>query len=83
MSYSLKEHGATSIYAACVHGVLSDNAIQNLEESPIEKLFITNSISLSKEKEKCKKIVQLSIAELLAIAVKKIHLEESISILFR
>ncbi|MCB5230352.1 MAG: ribose-phosphate diphosphokinase, partial [Candidatus Cloacimonas sp.] len=59
------------------------NAVKDLEDSPIEKLFITNSIQLSEEKQKCEKIVQLSIAELLAIAIKKIHLEESISILFR
>ncbi|MBW6516577.1 MAG: ribose-phosphate pyrophosphokinase [Candidatus Cloacimonetes bacterium] len=83
ISYTLKEQGAKAIFAACVHGVLSGNAIKNIEESPIEKLFVTNSISLSKDKEKCEKIVQLSIAELLAIAIKKIHLEESISILFR
>lgn len=83
ISYTLKEQGAESIYAACVHGVLSGNAVQNIEQSPIEKLFVTNSIALASEKEKSSKIVQLSIAELLAIAIKKIHLEESISILFR
>jgi ribose-phosphate pyrophosphokinase len=53
------------------------------EDSPIEKLFITNTIPLSGEKKMCKKVVQLSIAEMLAIAIKKIHIEESISILFR
>ncbi|MFA5498819.1 MAG: ribose-phosphate pyrophosphokinase [Candidatus Cloacimonadia bacterium] len=83
IAYALKESGAKKIYAACVHGVLSRNAVKDLEDSPIEKLFITNSIQLSEEKQKCEKIVQLSIAELLAIAIKKIHLEESISILFR
>jgi ribose-phosphate pyrophosphokinase len=46
-------------------------------------MFITNSIPLDKKKEKCKKLVQLSIAEMLAIAIKKIHIEESLSILFR
>lgn len=79
----LAEQGAKQIYACCVHGVLSSNAIANLENSPIDKLFITNSVPLNEEKKKCKKIVQLSIAELLASAIKKIHLEESISILFR
>lgn len=74
---------AEKIYAACVHGVLSGKAIKNLEDSPIEKLFITNTIPLDENKKKCKKIVQLSIAELLATAIKKIHMEESISILFR
>ncbi len=83
MSQALMKHGAKKVYAACAHGILSGNAIRNLEESPIEKLFITNSVPLTKEKAKCKKIVQLSIAELLANAIKKIHIEESLSILFR
>lgn len=83
MSKALMDRGAKKVYAACVHGVLSGNAIENLEGSPIEKLYITNSIPLSPEKKKCKKIVQLSIAELLAIAIKKIHIEESLSNLFR
>ncbi len=78
----LKDFGAEKIYAACAHGVLSGNALQNIESSPIEKLFITNTVPLG-EKKQSKKIVQLSIAELLAIAIKKIHIEESISILFR
>ncbi|MCK5022367.1 MAG: ribose-phosphate pyrophosphokinase [Candidatus Pacebacteria bacterium] len=83
MSKALMDHGAKKVYAACAHGVLSGNAIKNLEESPIEKLYITNSIPLSPEKKKCKKIIQLSIAEMLAIAIKKIHIEESLSNLFR
>ncbi len=83
MSKALMDRGAKKVYAACVHGILSGNAIENLEGSPIEKLYITNSIPLSQEKKKCKKIVQLSIAELLAIAIKKIHIEESLSNLFR
>jgi ribose-phosphate pyrophosphokinase len=82
MSKVLAEEGAKKVYAACVHGVLSGKAVENIEDSPIEKLFITNTIPLNPEK-KSKKIVQLSIAEMLAIAIKKIHIEESISILFR
>ena len=83
MSKGLMDKGAKNVFAACAHGILSGNAIKNIEESPIEKLFITNSVPLSEEKKKCKKITQLSIAELLAIAIKKIHIEESLSILFR
>ncbi|MFO7660561.1 MAG: ribose-phosphate pyrophosphokinase [Candidatus Cloacimonadaceae bacterium] len=79
----LAEQGAQKVYAACVHGVLSGNAVASIEDSPIEKLFITNTIPLRDEKNKSKKIVQLSIAEMLSIAIKKIHIEESISILFR
>ncbi len=83
MANKLADLGADKVYASCVHGVLSGNAVEKLENSPIEKLFITNTIPLNEEKKKSKKIIQLSIAELLATAIKKIHLEESISILFR
>ncbi|MDD4310025.1 MAG: phosphoribosyltransferase family protein, partial [Candidatus Cloacimonetes bacterium] len=83
VAYALEKLGVKRIYAACTHGVLSGNAVANLEASPIEKLFITNTIALTEEKQQCAKIVQLSIAEMLAIAIKKIHIEESISILFR
>ncbi|HOD18171.1 MAG TPA: ribose-phosphate pyrophosphokinase [Candidatus Cloacimonadota bacterium] len=82
MAQTLTEQGAKKIYAACVHGVLSGNAVQSIEDSPLEKLFITDTIPLSQDKRKCNKIVQLSIAEMLAIAIKKIHIEESVSILF-
>ncbi len=80
---AVKAKGAKKVFAACAHGVLSGKAIENLENSPIDKLYITNSIPLTPEKEKCNKIVQLSIAEMLAMAIKKIHIEESLSILFR
>lgn len=80
---ALQEQGAQRIFAACTHGVLSGSAVQNLEASPIEKLFVTNSVPLCEEKAKCGKIVQLSIAEMLAVAIKKIHIEESLSVLFR
>ena len=83
MARALEEQGAKKIFAACTHGVLSGRAIESLETSPIEKLFITNTIQLDERKSSCKKIVQLSIAEMLAIAIKKIHIGESISLLFR
>lgn len=83
ISKVIQDNGAKKIYAACVHGVLSGNALEKLDNSPIEKLFITNSVALSEDKKKHPKIVPISIAELLAITIKKIHLGESISILFR
>ncbi len=79
----LRSYDVKKIYAACTHGVLSGQAIQNIERSSIEKLFVTNTIPLSPEAANCPKIVQLSIAEMLAIAIKKIHIEESLSILFK
>ncbi|HPN40987.1 MAG TPA: ribose-phosphate pyrophosphokinase [Candidatus Cloacimonadota bacterium] len=83
VAHALHKQGTQRIFAACTHGVLSGSAVENLEASPIEKLFVTNTIPLTDEKAKCKKIVQLSIAEMLAVAIKKIHIEESLSVLFR
>ncbi|NLW19003.1 MAG: ribose-phosphate pyrophosphokinase [Candidatus Cloacimonetes bacterium] len=78
----LMEHGVKKVYAACTHGVLSCSAVQNLEASPIEQLFITNTIPLSPQAAACKKITQLSIATMLAKAITNIHQEESLSVLF-
>lgn len=83
VAHALHKQGTQRIFAACTHGVLSGSAVENLEASPIEKLFVTNTIPLVEEKAKCQKIVQLSIAEMLAVAIKKIHIEESLSVLFR
>ena len=69
---ALKKKGAKSISAACIHGVLSGEAVEKLEKSPIEKLFITDSIPLIPEK-RSKKIEVISIAELLASAIIRIQ----------
>jgi ribose-phosphate pyrophosphokinase len=80
---ALQDREVKEIYAACTHGVLSGHAVEKIAASPIKKLFVTNTIPLSEEAEKCEKIVQLSLAEMLAVAIKKVHIEESLSILFR
>lgn len=78
---ALKKKGARTIYAACTHPVLSGEAVHKVENSPIERLFVTNTIPISEEK-KSPKIVVLSIAELLGEAILRIHEERSISSLF-
>jgi ribose-phosphate pyrophosphokinase len=77
----LKEKGAKDIYFACTHGVLSANAIQRIEESPLVKMVITDTIPLQDEKV-CDKIEVRSISHLLAQAIDRIHNETSISTLF-
>ena len=79
---ALKEHGAISVVAYATHAVLSEPAIERLEESAIERLTITNTIALSPKSADCKKIEVRSIAPLLAKAVRRIHLGESVSSLF-
>lgn len=77
----LKERGAKKIYACVTHGVLSGDAVKKLENSFIDFLVITDSIPLPPQK-RSKKIKVVSVAGLFAEAIKRIHLEKSISILF-
>lgn len=79
---ALKDHGASRVFAASTHAVLSGPAIERINNSVIEELIVTNTIPLDSKKEKCKKLVVLSIAPLLAEAIKRIHEESSISSLF-
>jgi ribose-phosphate pyrophosphokinase len=78
---SLKEQGATRILATCSHPVFSGPALERIEDSPIEKVVVTDTIPLPEEK-RTSKIIQLSVAELLARAIKNIHKESSVSELF-
>ena len=79
---ALKEQGATNIYASCVHAVLSGPAVERIEKSAIEEMVITDSIPLSSTAKESKKFVVLSMAELLAEAIKSVHDETSVSRLF-
>lgn len=79
---TLLEHGAQSVSAAITHPVLSGPAVQRISQSAIKELVVTDSIPLSKEALACNKIIQLSVAELLAKAIKRIHNAESVSSLF-
>jgi len=79
---ALKEKGAGRVLAACTHAVLSGPALDRINNSAIEELIVTNTIKLDSKQEKCKKLTVLSIAPLLAEAIKRIHDESSISSLF-
>ena len=79
---ALKKDGADRVYACAVHGVLSGQALDKIEKSPIDKMIVTNTIPLSPAGAACRKIVVLSVARLLAQAIKSIHEETSVSSLF-
>ena len=68
-------------YACATHGVLSGKAIENLRNSPIHQLVLTDTIPLPEEK-KLDNITVLSIAPLFAEAINRIHSDHSVSILF-
>lgn len=78
---ALKDHGARSIYACCTHAVLSDPALERLQAAPIEEVVITNTIALPTDR-KIPKLVVLSVAEIIAEAILRVHEMRSISELF-
>ena len=79
---AIKEKGARKIVAACTHAVLSGPAIDRINASGLKELIVTNTIPMDKKIRKCKKITVLSVAPLLAEAIKRIHEESSVSSLF-
>ena len=79
---ALKAHGATDVYVSCVHPVLSGPAVERLAKSSIKEMVVSDSIPLESGARELKNIVVLSIAELLAEAIKSIHDETSVSRLF-
>ncbi len=79
---TLLENGAREVHACCSHPVLSGPAIERLRNSELKSLVVTNSIPLREEARKCGKITVLSISELLANAINRIHNEDSVSSLF-
>ena len=80
---ALKERGAAKVYAYCTHPVLSGRAIENIENSVLDELVVTNTIPLSAAAQSCSRIRQLDIAPVVAEAVRRISNEESISAMFR
>jgi ribose-phosphate pyrophosphokinase len=79
---ALKEHGAKRVMAYCTHPVLSGKAVENLEGSELDELVVTDTIPLSERIQACGKVRQLSIAEMLAETMRRIHTEESVSSMF-
>ncbi len=81
-SQALKEQGATKVLAYCTHAVLSGSAVARIAESEIDELVVTDTIPLSPEAVACRRIRQISIAELMAETMLRISNEASVSSLF-
>ena len=75
-------HGGTAVYAAATHGVLSGPAIERITGSPIKQVIVTDTIPLTEAAKACGKITQLSVADILAEAIYRIHNYDSVSQLF-
>ncbi len=76
---ALKERGALSIKAICTHPILSGPAFQRIEDSPIDELLVTDTVQLRQPSDKIK---VLSVANIFAEAIQRIHTNDTISALF-
>ena len=81
-SDALLDQGASAVYACCTHPVFSGEAVERICKSRLTRVVVTDSIPLTEKAKGCKRIVVLSIAELLARAIQSIHEETSVSTLF-
>jgi len=79
---ALKKYGATRVVACCTHPVLSGPAVDRIKDSVLDELIVTNSIPLTQAAKDSGKIKVLSVASLLAEAIKRIHHSDSVSSLF-
>jgi len=79
---ALKENGATSVKAYCTHPVLSGKAIENISNSVLDELVVTDTIPLRADALSCKKIRQLSVAEMLAETIRRMISGDSVSSLY-
>jgi ribose-phosphate pyrophosphokinase len=81
-SQAVITRGARSVLAAGTHGLFSGPAIERIEKSQISQVIVTDTVPLSPKAAACKKVVQLSVAELLAETIRRIRGRDSLSSLF-
>jgi ribose-phosphate pyrophosphokinase len=79
---ALKARGAKKVLAYCAHAVLSGTAVSRINDSSLDELVVTDTISLSDEAQKSPRIRQLSVADVLAETIRRISNEDSVSSLF-
>ena len=80
---ALKDRGARGVVAYITHAVLSGPAIDRINESALDAMFVTDTIPLSAQAKACSRITQLSLDRLLAEAIRRVSNEESVSAMFR
>lgn len=81
-AHELKKSGAKSVRAYITHPVLSGPALKNIKNSQIDEVVITDTIPLSEEGRACDKIRVVSLSDMLAQAMKRVNIEESVSSMF-
>ncbi len=79
---ALKEQGAVRVVAYCVHPVLSGPAIDNILNSDLDELVVTDTIPLSEAAQQCDRIRQLSVSQMLAETIRRMAQGESVSSMY-
>ncbi len=79
---ALKDKGAEKVVAYCTHPVLSGPAVENIEKSTIDEIVVTDTIPLSPAARACRRIRQLSVAQMLAETIRRMALGESVSSMY-
>lgn len=78
----LKEGGAVEVYAMVTHGILSGNALANLEKSVLSKVIVTNTLPQDEHCKACEKVEVMDVGNVLGEVIRRSHYGESVSILF-
>ena len=79
---TLEQHGAKETVAIVVHGILSGNAIETLNNSKLTRVVVTNTVPHDDKREMCSKLETIDISATLAEAIRRTHNGESVSYLF-
>ncbi|HLD13274.1 MAG TPA: ribose-phosphate pyrophosphokinase [Burkholderiales bacterium] len=79
---ALKDHGARKVLAYCTHPVLSGPAVERISKSKLDELVVTDTIPLKPEAKACKRIRQVSVAQILAESMRRLAEDDSVSTLF-
>ncbi len=79
---AIQEAGANAVYATATHGVLSGPAVQRIQDSPLERVYVTDTIPTGAAARACDKIQTVSVSGLFAEAIRAIHHHDSVSRLF-
>ena len=79
---ALKAHGAGDVYATATHAVLSGPALERINESDLNEVLVCNTIPTEEKVKNCSRLRTISVANILAEAIRRIHGDESVSSLF-
>jgi ribose-phosphate pyrophosphokinase len=79
---ALKAHGAGDVYATATHAVLSGPALDRINESSLKEVLVCNTIPTEEKLKECSRLRTISVAKILAEAIRRIHGDESVSSLF-